>query len=70
MIGINDGCRLQTKGEGGVMADTGANVCRKQTTDGILNARSIPPVALNLALEEEESIAFKPCVVMGYMPMM
>lgn len=55
----------------GLMADTGANACVKQSEDGLVNVRDIPPVHLNLALADNSpTMTFTSCTKMGYLPLL
>lgn len=53
----------------GAMADTGANVCITDTEDGLTNVHRIPPVTLNLALDNGSDMTYPSCNLMGYLPM-
>lgn len=52
----------------GAMADSGANVCITPDSSNIINIRNIPPVSLNLALDDGTSQSFDSCTKMGYLP--
>lgn len=51
------------------MADSGSNFCMTATTDGLTNLRNIPPVTLNLALQDGTTETLPTCTKMGYLPL-
>lgn len=54
--------------ERNVMTDSGANVCMTGDTNGLVNIRTIKPLALNLALADGQPTTHPPYTEMGYLP--
>lgn len=70
-IGLDgDTGRLMKRGNGGAMADSGANVCMTHSEDGLVNVHNVPPITLNLALDDGTNVDFPACRRMGYLPML
>lgn len=68
-IGVDgDHTTLSRVTDKGAMADSGANVCVTPDSNNLINVRPIPPISLNLALDDGTTQSFECCTTMGYLP--